>query len=53
MFLGEKPGSIKRAIDGNENRIAQDAYIGQAVNLDRCRYQGICRGGVEEMLIDS
>ena len=53
VYLGEKQRSIERDIEGNENWIAQDAYIGQAVNLDRCRYRGICRGGVEEMLVDS
>ena len=43
MFLGDKQRSIKREIDGNENRIAQDAYIGQVVNLDRCRYREVSR----------
>ena len=43
MFLGEKQRSIERDIEGNENRIAQDAYKGQAVNLDRCRYREVSR----------
>ena len=43
MFLGEKQRSIERDIEGNENRIAQEAYIGQAVNLDTCRYREVSR----------
>ena len=43
MFLGEKQRSMERDIEGNENQIAQDAYIGQAVNLDRCIYREVSR----------
>ena len=53
VFLGEKQRSIEREIDGNENRITQRPYIGKLVNLDRCRYRAICRGGVKEMLVNS
>ena len=55
--LGEKQRSIERDIEGNENRIAQDAYIGQAVNLNRCKYREVsrylsrrCRGNARRQL---
>ena len=43
VFWERKQRSIKREIEGNENQIAQEAYIGQAVNLDRCRYREVSR----------
>ena len=53
VFLGEKQRSIEREIDGNEKQITQRLYIGKPVILDRCRYRGICWGGVEKILVDS
>ena len=57
VFWERKQRSIERDIEGNENRIAQDAYIGQAVNLDRCRYREVsrylsrrCRGNARRQL---
>ena len=57
VFWERNQRSIKRDIEGNENRIAQDAYIGQAVNLDRCRYREVsryllrrCRGNARRQL---
>ena len=56
-FWERKQRSIERDIEGNENWIAQDAYIGQAVNLDRCRYREVsrylskrCRGNARRQL---
>ena len=43
VFWERKQRSIERDIEGNENWIAQDAYIRQAVNLDRCRYREVSR----------
>ena len=42
FFWERKQRSIKREIEGNENWIAQEAYIGQPINLDRCRDRCIC-----------
>ena len=57
VFWERKQRSIERDIEGNENRIAQDAYMGQAVNLDRCRYREVsrylsrrCRGNARRQL---
>ena len=57
VFWERKQRSIERDIEGNENRIAQDAYMGQAVNLNRCRYREVsrylsrrCRGNARRQL---
>ena len=57
VFLGEKQRSIEREINGNEKWIAQRLYIGEPVNLDRCKYREVssdlsrrCRGNARRQL---